>query len=77
MVEIFVDKFHVLRNKFEVFEYNHNVPDAMTYMLPNSLNVTQGPYSSTILRLFLTWVLSFSQTFTNLDQNGIHQYSQF
>ena len=36
----------------------------------------QGPYSSTILRLFLTWILNFSQAFTNFDQNGIHQHSQ-
>ena len=35
----------------------------------------QGPYSSTILRLSLTWILSFSQAFTNLDQNGIYQHS--
>ena len=33
------------------------------------------PYSSTILRLHLTWIISFSQAFTNLDQNGIHLHS--
>ena len=33
------------------------------------------PYSSTILRLFLTWILSFYHDFTDLDQNGIHQHS--
>ena len=27
----------------------------------------QGPYPSTILRLFLTWLLCFSQAFTNLN----------
>ena len=32
-------------------------------------------FSSTILRLFLTWILRFLQAFTNLDQNGIHQHS--
>ena len=25
--------------------------------------------------LFLTWILSFTQVFTDLDQNGIHQNS--